>query len=389
MSKKLVILIIEDNPRDAKWLQELLLDSKLSLDILKAETLTEVIDILDHHHLDIILLDLDLVNDQGFKVFNVINRLNLNIPIILLTDLTSEQIALSIIGKGAQDYLIKKTLQTPMLIRAIYYAIEHMENKILQEKTFLLRQSNQAKTTFLANMSHELRSPLNSIIGFTELMYKEKIGTINTPAQKECLAEIAVNAHHLLNLINDILDLSRIESGKIEFHPAHCDLTKIVYEVVNAFSIPISEKKIILVTEIDPALNINVILDIEKFKQILFNYLSNAIKFTPEGGKISVRITLETENYFRLEVSDTGVGISKDNLEKIFNVFGQLDISYSKPHQGVGLGLTVTRQITEALGGRVGVHSQPGVGSTFFSILPLIRSSVKLGSVKEGGKHDL
>lgn len=250
-----------------------------------------------------------------------------------------------------------------------------LKNKQLEEQNVFLQQANQAKSTFLANMSHELRTPLNSVIGYTELMYKGKVGPVS-PEHKEYLGEIAVNGRHLLHLINDILDLTKIESGKMEIHQEPTNLVKLVNDVRKAMQLFLIEKKINFMEQIDPSLTTDIISDPDKVKQILFNYLSNAIKFTPPGGKITVRIVPEDNQFFRLEITDTGIGISKSDIDKLFVMFGQLNISYSKPYQGIGLGLALTRHITELLGGRVGVVSDPGKGSTFFVILPLVRENV-------------
>lgn len=260
-----------------------------------------------------------------------------------------------------------------------------LKNNELLEQIFFLQQANQAKTTFLANMSHELRTPLNSVIGYTELMYKGKVGPVS-PEHKEYLGEIATNSRHLLYLINDILDLTKIESGIMECHPEPTDLFVLVNDVHKAMYLSMLEKKIFFEIYIDPSLPRQIMIDPDKLKQILFNYLSNAIKFTPPEGKISLRVLPDKHNFFRLEVNDTGTGISKTDIDKLFVMFGQLNISYSKPHQGIGLGLALTRHITELLGGQVGVVSEPGNGSTFFAILPLVPIALPVKEPESKGK---
>jgi PAS domain S-box-containing protein len=247
-----------------------------------------------------------------------------------------------------------------------------IKNNTLEQQAAFLIQANQAKTFFLANMSHELRTPLNSIIGYSELMAKEKNGLLGAE-YKDYLNEVTTNAHHLLSLINDILDITKIEAGKITIHPEKVNLLRLATDISHSMQVSIQKKKIHFDLKIDPSLKNDVFLDPEKIKQILFNFLSNAIKFTPEDGNVQLHILIHDEHSFRIEVIDSGIGINKEDINKLFVMFNQLNITYSKPYQGIGLGLALTRQIVEALGGQVGVTSEANKGSTFYAILPLVR----------------
>jgi len=239
----------------------------------------------------------------------------------------------------------------------------------LEEDNRRMQEANRLKSEFLANMSHELRTPLNAIIGFSELMYHEKVGPV--PAEhKEFLGDILTSARHLLQLINDVLDLTKIEAGKMEFRPEVLDLSKVTTEVKEILRGLAGQKRIKVEVEIDPALG-RVILDGGKLKQVLYNYLSNAIKFTPEEGKVSIRLVPMGGSQFRLEVEDTGIGIRSEDIHKLFIEFQQLDSSSAKKHAGTGLGLSLVKRIVEAQGGQVGVRSEFGKGSTFFAVLPL------------------
>jgi len=224
------------------------------------------------------------------------------------------------------------------------------------------------KNEFVANMSHELRSPLNSIIGFSELIHDGKLGPLTQP-QTECLDRILNGAHHLLRLINDVLDLARIEAGKLEFRPEPVSLAQLVEEACVALSTLTAEKRIQLSHQVDVPLP--VVIDPARFKQILYNYLSNALKFT-DSGSVTITVRPEGDDLFRLEVADSGVGISESDLSQLFTDFHQLDSGKNKRYQGAGLGLALTRRIVEAQGGRVGVRSVLGQGSTFFAVLPRI-----------------
>lgn len=240
----------------------------------------------------------------------------------------------------------------------------------LQSQYTQIRDANRLKSEFLANMSHELRTPLNAIIGFSQLIHDGKVGPIGAN-QKEYLSDILTSADHLLQLINDVLDLSKVESGKLEFDPEPVNLTKLITEVRNILQPLVAGKHLTVAIEVADAVA-QVVIDPAKLKQILYNYLSNAIKFTSEDGRIMVRASVaENPAYFRLEVEDTGIGIMEDEIAKLFIAFQQLDSSTTKKHQGTGLGLALTKKIVEAQGGRVGVRSARGQGSVFFAILPI------------------
>jgi signal transduction histidine kinase/CheY-like chemotaxis protein/PAS domain-containing protein len=236
-----------------------------------------------------------------------------------------------------------------------------IENHRVQEATRL-------KSEFLANMSHELRTPLTGILGCTELLQRQMLGPLTTN-QHEYISDILTSARHLLQLINDILDLSKIEAGKMRFFPEMIQLAHVVEEVCDIVRPMASSKQITLAHTIDPALN-EVMLDPAKFKQVLYNFLSNGIKFTGAGGKVQLVAQPEEGNRFRIEVSDTGIGIAPSDLHKLFQAFQQLDASTAKHYAGTGLGLALTKQIVEAQGGAIGVTSKIGVGSRFWATLP-------------------
>lgn len=229
-------------------------------------------------------------------------------------------------------------------------------------------QTSQFKSSFLANMSHELRTPLNSIIGFAELLYDGHVSP-EMPEHHEFLGDILTSGRHLLQLINDVLDLSKVEAGRLEFHPEQLDLPLLIREVLTVLRPLASSKQIRVETALHPKLT-DVFLDPARLKQVLYNFLSNAIKFTPPSGRIVVRTLPEGVSAFRLLVEDTGVGIAAEDLGRLFTEFEQLDAGSAKKHGGTGLGLALTKRLVESQGGSVGVHSVPSEGSTFYAILP-------------------
>ena len=244
------------------------------------------------------------------------------------------------------------------------------QNLELEERNRGIEAASRMKSEFLANMSHELRSPLNGIIGFSELLYDGKLGAL-LERPREFVGRIHASASHLLQLINGVLDLSKIEAGHLEFLPERLFLSHVVQEVTGILSSLAAGKHIKIKTEIEAGVD-EVTIDGGRLRQVLYNYLSNALKFTGERGRIVVRLKSEGAAEFRLEVSDTGIGVSGEDLGRLFVEFQQLDATTAKRYQGTGLGLALTKRIVEAQGGRVGVASKLGEGSTFFAVLPRV-----------------
>jgi CheY-like chemotaxis protein len=238
----------------------------------------------------------------------------------------------------------------------------------VEEQSRRAQEASRLKSQFLANMSHELRTPLNSIIGFAELMHDGRVGPISAD-HREYLADILTSARHLLQIINDVLDLTKVESGTMQFRPEPLDLRRLAEDVRDTFRETAARKWLRLEVVGEPGLG-TVHLDPGKVRQVLNNYVSNAVKFTPEDGQVTIRVAGEGPDFVRIEVEDTGIGIAAEDLGRLFVEFQQLDASFAKRQQGTGLGLALTRRIVEAQGGRVDVRSVLGQGSTFVAILP-------------------
>jgi CheY-like chemotaxis protein len=244
-----------------------------------------------------------------------------------------------------------------------------------------MHEANRLKSEFLANMSHELRTPLNAIIGFADLMFKGKVGPVSGD-HKEYLGDILNSSRHLLKLINDVLDLAKVESGKMEFHPEAVDLGSVIAEVCDILRGLASTRRIRIETSVDPSIAAAV-LDPSKLKQVLYNYLSNALKFSPEAGLVNISVFPEGQDGVRLEVEDRGIGIRPEDVHRLFVEFQQLDAGMAKRYAGTGLGLALTRRIIEAQGGATGVRSEPGRGSTFWAVLPRTAVGDRVTSISQ------
>jgi len=296
--------------------------------------------------------------------------------------------------RGA-DLLVETELLTKKL-QAMNEEQQAMNEELLSQQHELaeanqrLEQASRTKSDFLANMSHELRTPLNAVIGFSEILQDEMFGKLNEK-QQGYVKNILGGGKHLLELINDILDLAKVESGKMDL-----DLCKVsVKESLNASLTMLKEKamkhRIRLGCEIAPDADIEIEADERKLKQIMFNLLSNAVKFTTEGGAVRVTAhrvkgpvassqetrtpdpgprTLDND-FIEISVADTGIGIVPEDIPKLFSEFTQLENAYTKQHEGTGLGLALTKRLVELHNGRIWVESEPGKGSRFTFTIPV------------------
>jgi PAS domain S-box-containing protein len=258
-----------------------------------------------------------------------------------------------------------------------------LRNRELEVQNERVRQADRMKTEFLARMSHELRTPLNSIIGFSDFLLTGSSEHI-TPDQREYLTDILNSGNHLLSLINDVLDLAKIESGKVELRPASFSLPTAVEEVCSSLRPQLQSHELDLHVDVDPDVD-QVLLDAVRFKQILYNLLSNAVKFTPRKGRISVRVSAADSKRFLLQVQDTGIGIKPEDIGRIFREFEQVDNSTTRRYSGTGLGLPVTQKLVELMGGTISVQSEVGVGSTFSVRLPLLKTGGVPGELSTAG----
>ena len=399
------VLIVDDNAPDrAEAKSALLSGSKRLYQFIEASSADEALRVCAQSPLpDCIVLDLGLPDADGLDVLTRLPRDEdhlLTIPVVVLTALTEPGLNQATLRAGAQEYVGKAWLRPETLTQAVENAIErlgmaralqaqlrlagaaHIKAQELESENRQVQEASRLKSQFLANMSHELRTPLTAIIGFADLL---RMGVVpaDAPQHAVFLGHIVTSGQHLLRLINDVLDLSKVESGKFEFFPESFDVGALVGEVQDILQTQIRRKHLRVVADIEPSLG-KLVLDPARLKQVLYNYLSNAIKFTPECGLITVRARASGAHHFRMEVEDTGIGIPTRDLPRLFTAYQQLDAGFAKKYEGSGLGLALTRRLVMAQGGSVGVRSTLGVGSVFHLVLNRIHGSDPTKSAESG-----
>jgi len=363
------VLLIEDNPGDVLLL-------RASLDevggdpftVIHVDHLAAGLRRLAEDGIDVVLQDLTLPDGNGLEILRTLRRQAATVPIVVLTGRDDEALALQAVQEGAQDYLVKGSMNGHALARCIRYAIERERLRTeLEEARDQALEAARLKSEFLANISHELRTPLTAILGFSSLLRRNHHGNCDV-RQLHHLERIHQNGQHLLAMINDLLDLSKIEAGKVSIAPEQVHPGAVIAQVVDTL-LPLAANQDIDLEEIVADGLPTFYSDPIRLHQVLLNLGSNAIKFTHHGGVIlEARQEGDTMVF---QVSDTGIGIPAEALETIFDEFRQVDGSMTREYSGTGLGLSVSRQLARLLGGDIEVFSREGEGSTFTLRLPL------------------
>lgn len=332
---------------------------------------------------NIVIADIKLPDISGLEILEMVKELNPEAAVIMITGHASVETAVSAINEGAYAYILKPVAMNELeniinnALREQRLLIENRElveslqqsNRSLEEANRALGQISQAKTDFVAKMSHELRTPLNSIIGFSEVLLT-KTSPVDPETEEEFLNYIHISAKHLLSLINSILDLSKVESGKITIEPSEFDLATLVEDVKTTVLPMLATKKQTLKVEVDESIS-SIYADEPKIRQIFLNLISNAHKFTPRRGKIKIVCRQENCHQLHCSVIDDGIGINPQDQQRIFEDFGQVQRGSNSRGQGAGLGLSIAKRLVELHGGNIWVISQAGCGSTFAFSIPI------------------
>lgn len=361
-------LLVEDNPGDARLAQEAFRECETGYFVVThVETLGEAIDHLGNNECDIVLLDLSLPDAKGLSAVSRLRSVNPEVPVVILTGLNDEDVAIDALQEGAQDYLVKGFETFHYIGRAVRHAIERQKiERLLAASLEEAKKASRAKSEFLATMSHELRTPLNAIIGFSEIMNQEMLGKLGNPSYTEYSGNIHDSGMHLLGIINDILDLAKIETGGIELRKDWISLAEVLEAASRMVEQRAADGAITLVHDTSTELP-QLMMDRKRLMQIIVNLMSNAVKFTPEGGNVTFGGRMDSDNMLEIFVIDTGIGIAPEDIETAFTPFRQVDGALNRKFEGTGLGLPLTKQLTELQGGELVLTSEIGVGTSVFA----------------------
>ncbi|AUS99697.1 hybrid sensor histidine kinase/response regulator [Nostoc sp. CENA543] len=414
MNETLRILVADDDELDRQTVYLAFTQAGVNIEMAEVSDAKTAISILRNTTFDCVFLDARLPDQDGISLIKKLRDSEIKVPIVVITEQGDAQIAVELMKSGATDYLDKSRLSSATLTQVLRHAIRlhqvemqaaSAHQKLKESHEQLLRKNqelekqrqqiqlqnlkllevSQLKSQFLATMSHELRTPMNAIIGFAQILLRPKFGKL-TYQQADMVERILNNGKHLLMLVNEVLDFSKLEEGKLALQPEFFDLANLTKTVVGEVRSLAEAKKLSLIVKINID-NPVVFNDPIRVKQILLNLLSNAIKFT-ESGSIWVEVKNLEENRVAIAVRDTGIGISSQDFQHIFEAFRQLDQTITRKYPGTGLGLAIINSLVQMMGGKILLESQIGVGSMFKIELPRQISLSTTNKTSEGVQFD-
>ncbi|MFN2531835.1 MAG: response regulator [Pyrinomonadaceae bacterium] len=391
-AKQLSVLLVEDNPGDVRLIREMLVEANYTAFSLECtDRLSDGLSRLNEIEFDAVLLDLSLPDSSGLDTFVTFHSAAEKLPVVILSGLNDETTAVECVNAGAQDYLIKDEVNSHLLIRSLRYAVargllEKERSELLARERAARTQAeeaNRAKDEFLAIVSHELRTPLNAMLGWSRML---ATGKLDAKTATRGIEAIERNARAQTQLIGDLLDISRITTGKLQLNARPLKLDAIITDTIDAISPTAQTKQISLQATLDDAAFISG--DPDRLQQIVWNLLSNAIKFTPTAGRVAVSVN-RVGTYVQLAIADTGQGINAEFLPHVFERFRQADSSTTRKFGGLGLGLSIVRHLVELHGGLIHVHSDgENQGATFTIMFPVLTQFEEARSPESTEAHE-
>ncbi len=375
------VLIVDDDHDLAESLAEILV--RRDYVVKTAHSAGEAEEINRRFDVQVALLDIRLGSDNGLHVIGILKQQNPEVICVMLTAHAEMDTAIDAMRRGAYDYL-RKPLQPNEVLAALERCFDksRLEQKAkaayeaLRTAKEAAESADRAKTHFLAAMSHELRTPLHSIIGFSEVLMSQALGDLGNEKYVEYAGDIRDSGLHLLGIINDLLDIAKAEAGKLELREGGIDLSDSIAATLRLMKPQAETAEVELVTEIAPELPA-MRGDEQKLKQILLNLVSNAVKFTRQGGRAKIAAGYDPDGGIVIRVEDTGIGIAEDDIPKALTPFSQVDSDLSRGYQGTGLGLSLSAAMVAMHGGTLTLDSEVGVGTTVTVRFPAERSIVK------------
>jgi signal transduction histidine kinase len=373
------VLLIEDNPGDADLVRLRLIESDPPVMVNCVARLSEALKSLATTTPSLVLLDLNLPDSKGSETFRRILEKAPNVPVVILSGQDDEAMAMKAVHNGVQDYLIKSDITSKQLERAVRYAIERQG--LLRSLEMMRKQQLEFKNEFLSHVSHELRTPLTCIHQFVTLVLDGLAGPV-VPEQAEHLQTVLKSVGQLHAMIRDLLEATRAESGKMRIEPRCISIEELIAQALAMMKAAGDQKKIKVDAVVDPSIPL-IYADSDRILEVLINLIDNGIKFTPEGGAVTVKASMvETDqSAVYISVTDTGRGISSQALPRIFERLFQDGEAVDGNRTGLGLGLYIAKEIVTLHGGRMWAASEPGNGSTFSFHLPVYSLARLLGPV--------
>ena len=365
------VLLVESNHLDSEQVSGLLGQAvNYRLNTEHVESVEDALERIASRRPDIVLFGLEFADADGLDRIRRLCEVDSTLPVVVLAGHLDEAPALEALRHGAQDFLSKAGLDSAALRRALEFAIARkQEERCLRLLRRHAEEANQAKSEFLANLSHELRTPLNAIMGFAEIIASELHGPVGTESYRDYARDIHESGGYLLSMMNGLLDLSKIEAGRVTLSESTVDVSSVIASAAMLVQESAGDSGIRLLLEIAPGLP-PLRADREKMQQIMINLLSNAIKFTPRSGRVTIGASREPDGGVRLTVADTGVGIAAEDIAQVLRPFGQVENLMNRCNEGAGLGIPLTDRLVRLHDGRLTIDSTPGKGTRVAAIFP-------------------